>query len=296
MTEPSAVKKPETVDAIARHEAARPFDPVIAYDDVLIFPLVELGPANSAGQMQRCVTAAKTLFKPTGIVITGCDLSLIAIEEVRVANQSQAITSSGGAGGPSLPAELFAQAHAGLMPWAMDTCQANNQASVMLRNLDPERTVRPRVMFLGQPTDIELSAKLRGGVIAATDTTPQRARRATPVMLYPHGRNGDERCPPGETIDLIAHVQQEFAAVHLLLTAETAGAFDVIDISTSTEQRPPRVCREPRPGSLFAPSSPVRVTLRMPTISSDQSIVVTLKNVSDRPVLARGALWGHAIY
>lgn len=256
-------------------------------DDVLIFPPSQLGPAGSATQSATFVASAKMLFKPRGIIISGCSLAHIAIDDVKVARDSQLLSNSGGPGGPFLPAEFFSEECMGVLPFEMDTCQANNQLGLNLRNLHPNEPMTPTVMVVG------LLCEPDGGRAAAPapwvhGAPRKKLVRARPLIFWPW----EPTCEPGETIELTATTRQEYRARHLLLSELTASAFEVVDISTSTEQRPPRVCRVPRPGSLFATSSKVRLPLRLPTIDFNQSIVVTLRNTSDRPQAPRAVLAG----
>lgn len=136
MTLHNAEHSPQVADAIVARQGVAVIDrkATKVRRQMLPFPPVVIGPFGSPTQQQIVVTTPQQLFKGRRLIIPSDIAGALVINDIKIANQSQFLTNSGGSGGPTVPARAFSEVAVELL-LDLDTAQVNNQVSLVVQNI-----------------------------------------------------------------------------------------------------------------------------------------------------------------
>ncbi|MFI5297369.1 MAG: hypothetical protein ACHREM_04665 [Polyangiales bacterium] len=261
------------------------------------------GRATAKKRPAQAATPPPQLSIPSGDA-----LASIVVDEIKIANQSQVLTNSGGIGGPTLLGLAFSRKARPLF-LHLDTAQRNNQISIIARNISPHE-VRLRGVVLGEsifqrrledPT-VATPAPVPPAPDQPSDDAPTEAsvpHFVSPFVRRPTMRAREQLMPlspveiaPGASEELVGCPQQDVTFNRLIVDP----AFDVEDVFLGDAYRAPRASMAARPGFLFAADFPFDLPLRLPRAFVNTSVHVRLRNRSSKPKLAYALLHGTAHY
>ncbi|MFI5298847.1 MAG: hypothetical protein ACHREM_12185 [Polyangiales bacterium] len=132
----AAERSPQVADAIVARQGVAVVDrkATKVRRQMLPFPPTPLGPSGSAGQQQIVITTPQQLFKGRRLIIPSDIAGAVTINDIKIANQSQFLTNSGGTNGPTVPGRAFSEVAVELL-LDLDTAQVNNQVSLVVQNI-----------------------------------------------------------------------------------------------------------------------------------------------------------------